>query len=189
MSVVEFNDSTTKTADVPTQIEVKGVKKGAPVTTGPLNGSPLRRAISLTLALCCATSPSGAAAESTKDGDLTTASVGKTRLTSSQITRLFSNVIDRGEVQDQRGVSAETHWYADGTFVSRWWKKARVGEEVKQQVTGRWRSERNLRCVTFSSDNNVDWSCSELWLLEDGRVLSLNPDGSAHGLHRLSTLK
>jgi hypothetical protein len=34
-----------------------------------------------------------------------------------------------------------------------------------------------------------DWSCAEVWLLDDGRVLSLNPDGSAHGLHRLSPLK
>ena len=46
--------------------------------------------------------------------------VGKTRLTSTEITRLFSDVIDRGEVQIDRGISAETHWHADGTFVSRW---------------------------------------------------------------------
>jgi hypothetical protein len=43
--------------------------------------------------------------------------------------------------------------------------------------------------VTFSTVNQSNWSCAEVWLLDDGRVLSLNPDGSMHGLHRLSPLK
>ena len=121
--------------------------------------------------------------------------VGKTRLTSTEITRLFSDVIDRGEVQNERGISAETHWHADGTFVSRWWTEANPANDandkgsVTQEVRGRWRAERDLRCVTFDSGAQPDWSCAELWLLDDGRVLSLNPDGSAHGLHRLSPLK
>ena len=121
--------------------------------------------------------------------------VGKTRLTSTEITRLFSEVIDRGEVQNERGISAETYWHADGTFVSRWWTKANPagdtgGKEVEtQEVRGRWRADHDLRCVTFDSGAQPDWSCAEVWLLDDGRVLSLNPDGSAHGLHRLSPLK
>ena len=61
-----------------------------------------------------------AAASINKEGP-TRDLVGKIRLTSTQITGLFSNVIDRGEVQDERVISAETHWHADGTFVSRWW--------------------------------------------------------------------
>ena len=124
--------------------------------------------------------------------------VGNTRLTSTEITRLFSDVIDRGEVQNERGISAETHWYADGTFVSRWWTTANPISDsrdktdkgaVTQEVTGRWRIERDLRCVAFDSGAPPDWSCAEVWLLDDGRILSLNPDGSAHGLHRLSPLK
>ena len=139
-----------------------------------------------------------AAAASIKEEGPTPDLVGKTRLTSTQITRLFSEVIDRGEVQNERGISAETHWHADGTFVSRWWTEANsTGDAdnksdegaVTQEVRGRWRTEHDLRCVTFDSGTQSDWSCAEVWLLDDGRVLSLNPDGSAHGLHRLSPLK
>ena len=135
------------------------------------------------------------AAASIKEEGPTPDLVGKTRLTSTEITRLFSDVIDRGEVQNDRGISAETHWHADGTFVSRWWTEANPANDangkgsVTQEVRGRWRTERDLRCVTFGSGTQPDWSCAEVWLLDDGRILSLNPDGSAHGLHRLSPLK
>ena len=142
-----------------------------------------------------------AAAEPIREKGLTRGPVSKTRLTSTEIARLFSDVLDRGEVQNQRGISAETHWHADGTFVSRWWTEGNPASDasdasdesikgaVKQEVTGRWRTEHDLRCVTFDSVTKPDWSCAEVWLLDDGRVLSLNPDGSAHGLHRLSPLK
>jgi len=79
--------------------------------------------------------------------------------------------------------------------VSRWWTEANPANDsndkgsVTQEVRGRWRAEHDLRCVTFDSVAQPDWSCAEVWLLDDGRVLSLNPDGSAHGLHRLSPLK
>ena len=136
-----------------------------------------------------------AGAESIGEEGLMSGLVGKTRLTSTEITRLFSEVIDRGEVQNERGISAETYWHADGTFVSRWWTKANPASDTggkgveTQEVRGRWRADRDLRCVTFDSETQPDWSCAEVWLLDDGRVLSLNPDGSAHGLHRLSPLK
>lgn len=136
-----------------------------------------------------------AAAEPIREKVLTSGPVGKTRLTGTEITRLFSDVLDRGEVQSQPGISAETHWHADGTFVSRWWTEGNSASDasdkgaVKQEVTGRWRTENGLRCVTFDSVTKPDWSCAEVWLLDNGRVLSLNPDGSAHGLHRLSPLK
>ena len=139
-----------------------------------------------------------AAAEPIREKGLTSGPVSKTRLTSTEITSLFSDVLDRGEVQNQRGISAETHWHADGTFVSRWWTEGNPSSDasdesikgaVKQEVTGRWRTEHGLRCVAFDSGTKPDWSCAEVWLLDDGRVLSLNPDGSAHGLHRLSPLK
>ena len=188
MSFVEFTDSTTKTAHTPTAI--KNVKKGALVATRHLSGSPLGWAIPLTLLLYFATSALGMEAESISEEELTSGPMGKTRLTTTQITNLFSDVIDRGEVQNQRGISAETHWHTDGTFVSQWSREASGdGGPIKRQVRGRWRVESNLRCVTFSTGNQPDWSCAEVWLLDDGRVLSLNPDGSIHGLHRLSPLK
>ena len=120
--------------------------------------------------------------------------VGKKRLTSTEIMRLFADVIDRGEVQNERGISAETHWHADGTFVSRWRSQENPATDANdsgavKKVTGRWRAEHDLRCVAFDSGTQPDWSCAEVWLLDDGRVLSLNPDGSAHGLHRLSPFK
>ena len=139
-----------------------------------------------------------AAAAAIKEESPTPDLVGKIRLTSIEITRLFSDVIDRGEVQNDRGISAETHWHADGTFVSRWWTDVNpsgdAGDKsdegaVTQEVRGRWRAEHDLRCVTFDSGAQPDWLCAEVWLLDDGRVLSLNPDRSAHGLHRLSPLK
>ena len=166
------------------------MKKGALVATRHLNGSPLGWAIPLTLLLYFATSALGMEAESISEEELTSRPMGKTQLTTAQITDLFSDVIDRGEVQNQRGISAETHWHADGTFVSQWTREANGdGDPIKRQVRGRWRVESNLRCVTFSTGNQPDWSCAEVWLLDDGRVLSLNPDGSIHGLHRLSPLK
>ena len=87
-----------------------------------------------------------AAAEPIGEKGLTSGPVSKTRLTSTEITRLFSDVLDRGEVQNQRGISAETHWHADGTFVSRWWTEGNPVSDasdkgaVKQEVTGRWRT-------------------------------------------------
>ena len=188
MSFVEFTDSTTKTAHTPTAI--KNVKKDALVATRHLNGPPLGWAIRLILVLCFASSALGMEAESISEEKLTSGPMGKTQLTTAQITDLFSDVIDRGEVQNQRGISAETHWHADGTFVSQWTREANGDDDpIKRHVRGRWRVESNLRCVTFSTGNQPDWSCAEVWLLDDGRVLSLNPDGSIHGLHRLSPLK
>ena len=188
MSFTELTDGTTKTAHTPTGI--KKVRKGAFVATRHITGAPLRRAIRLTLVLCFATPALGVEAESIREDELTSGPMGKTQLTTAEIADLFSDVIDRGEVQNQRGISAETHWHADGTFISHWWREARGGDNgIRRQVRGRWRVESNLRCVTFSTGNQSDWSCAEVWLLDDGRVLSLNPDGSMHGLHRLSPLK
>ena len=173
-------------------------KRGMVFKTRHISGSSLPRAIHLGFVFCGIAVALGATAASISEEVLTRDLVGKTRLTSTEITRLFSDVIDRGEVQSERGISAETHWHEDGTFVSRWWTEADPvsdardtsdKESVTQEVSGRWRTERDLRCVTFDSGTQPDWSCAEVWLLDDGRVLSLNPDGSVHGLHRLFPLK
>ena len=162
--------------------------------------SLLPRAIYLGFACCGVVVALGAAAESISEEELRSDLVGKKRLTSIQITGLFSDVIDRGEVQNRRGISAETHWHADGTFVSRWWTEASQSGvtsdlsggdagAVKQQVIGRWRTERDLRCVTFDSGTQPSWSCAEVWLLDNGRVLSLSPNGSVHGVHQIAPLE
>ena len=114
----------------------------------------------------------------------------QTKLTTAQIIDTFSNVIDRGEVQDQRGISAETHWYADGRFVSQWWQRSEGDPDSEpQSVAGRWRAENDLRCVAFAPISENAWSCAAVWRLEDGRYLSMNPDGSIHGLHVLTNFE
>ena len=111
----------------------------------------------------------------------------QTKLTTAQIIDTFSNVIDRGEVQDQRGIAAETHWYADGSFVSRWWQRSEGdADPVPQSVAGHWRAKNDLRCVAFAPVSENAWSCAAVRSLEDGRYLSMNPDGSIHGFHVLT---
>ncbi len=206
MSLIDVVNSNRKPADAHTSLGISvGItagtavaKRGMVFKTRHISGSSLPRAIHLGFVFCGIAVALGATAESISEEVLTRDFGGKTRLTSTEITRLFSDVIDRGEVQSERGISAETHWHTDGTFVSRWWTEADPASDardtsdkgsVTQEVTGRWRAERDLRCVTFDTGTQSDWSCAEVWLLDDGRILSLNPDGSAHGLHRLSPLK
>ena len=162
-----------------------------PPRAGVENGF-MRMTMRLSLILCCAATVLSADAQQTRQNETGAVYEGQTRLATDQITEMFSNVIDRGEVQDGRGISAETHCFADGTFVRRWWSEAHDASAegaVEHEVTGRWRTERDLRCVTFGFETQPDWSCAEVWLLADGLVLSLKPDGSVHGFHRLSPLK
>ena len=182
-------DFTTAIGGAETAVKIKRMSKGAYPPKTEVFRPSLRTSIRLSLVIFLMTLTTSVRAESVVESGLASDSVRKTRLTTGRITALFSNVIDRGEVQDGRGISAETYWYADGRFISRWWRGQRIDDAPKQQIRGHWRAERNLRCVTLSSAKPSDWSCAEVWLLEDGRVLSLNPDGSAHGLHRLSPLK
>ena len=176
------------------RVGIEVAKRGMVFKTRHTSGSSLPRAIHLSFVFFGMAVTLGAAAASISEEGLTDGLIGKTRLTSTQISGLFSDVIDRGEIQNERGISAETYWHADGTFVSRWWTQENPISDASdsgavKKVTGRWRAEHDLRCVTFDSGTQPDWSCAEVWLLDDGRVLSLNPDGSAHGLHWLSPLK
>ena len=206
MSLIDTAESGPQRSDVNTpfeftdgmRIEKQTDKRDALFNTRHISGLSLLTSICVGFAFLSMALVLDAAAEPIRKKGLTSGPVSKTRLTSTEITRLFSDVLDRGEVQNQRGISAETHWHADGTFVSRWWTEGNSASDtsdtsdkgaVKQEVTGRWRTENGLRCVTFDSVTKADWSCAEVWLLDDGRVLSFNPDGSAHGLHRLSPLK
>ena len=208
LSLIDAADSPTRSDDANISLGIAaGIGVGVEVAkrdmvfkTRHIFGSLLPRVIYLGFACCGVAMALGATTESISEEVLMGDLVGKTRLTSTQITGLFSDVIDRGEVQDQRGISAETYWHADGTFVSRWWTEASqsgvtsdlTGGDagaVKQQVTGRWRTERDLRCVTFDLGTQPSWSCAEVWLLGDGRVLSLTPNGRVHGVHQVAPLE
>ena len=180
-------------------IGVQGLQNGILFTARHGSSSSFMRATLVGFAFFVVSVVLDAAAESIREEGVTSDLVGKTRLTSSEITHLFSDVIDLGELRDQRGVKAETHWRADETFVSHWWTDASDSSDarydardkgsIKQEVTGRWRAERDLRCVIFDLGTLFDWSCAEVWLLDDGRILSFNPDGSVHGIHHIAPLE
>ena len=117
-----------------------------------------------------------------------------TALTSAEIRATFDNVIDNAEVLDSPGVSAETYWRASGTFETRWSSSQKSGE-----AKGLWRVQDDRRCVKLedsepstgtggeSAESGV-WRCGAILSLPDGRLLSLNPDGSPHGVHRLTPM-
>lgn len=113
-------------------------------------------------------------------------------LTSAEIRATFDNVIDNAEVLDSPGVSAETYWRASGTFETRWSSSQKSGE-----AKGLWRVQDNRRCVKLEdpepatggeSAESAVWRCGAILSLPDGRLLSLNPDGSPHGVHRLTPM-
>ena len=111
-------------------------------------------------------------------------------LSTAEIIVAFSDVLDEGRVQDQPGIHAETRWYATGHFETRWWRVSdAVENRVVNTVLGQWIARNDKRCVLISAAPQRDWECASLIFRADGLYLSLNPDGSPHGLHRLSALQ
>ncbi len=108
-----------------------------------------------------------------------------TRLTTGEIAQVFSGVRDDATVQDAAGTSAVNFWCADGTFTNAWSNGTRSGK-----VVGRWRAFNDERCVVITSGHpefeDVE-RCSPI-LRTGERYLSVNPDGSIHGVHTLSTI-
>ena len=114
----------------------------------------------------------------------------RTVLSTAEIIVAFSDVLDEGRVQDQPGIHAETRWYATGHFETRWWRVSDVVENrVVNTLLGQWIARNDQRCVLISAVPQRDWECASLIFRADGLYLSLNPDGSPHGLHRLSALQ
>lgn len=108
------------------------------------------------------------------------------QLSGEQIVRDFADVRDDAKVQDAAGTTAVNHWYADGRFVNRWSNGKDSGE-----VTGTWRVENNQRCVTIATglpEREGQESCGPVFQ-RGSDYLSFNPDGSIHGIHRLSPLR
>lgn len=109
------------------------------------------------------------------------------QLETSEILKTFSNTLDRGAVQNRKGISAETRWLSSGHFETRWWLHT-GGASKMNVISGRWRAENNKRCVLFDAAPENDWQCTPLFQRADGAIVSLNEDGSVHGIHQIAPL-
>jgi hypothetical protein len=108
-----------------------------------------------------------------------------TRLTTEEIVRVFSGARDDAMVQDAAGTSAVNYWCADGTFINTW-----SNEQDSGRVIGRWRAVNDERCVVIVS-GLPEYGAAERCgpILRDGeQYLSVNPDGSIHGVHTLAPM-
>lgn len=106
-------------------------------------------------------------------------------LSTQEIRERFSNVRDDAEVQDEAGSRAVNDWYADGRFIVRWRNQSGSGE-----VTGEWWAENDMRCITIQTglpEREGETACSPLYQRGDV-LISIEPDGSIHAIHRLSPL-
>ena len=110
------------------------------------------------------------------------------QLRTSEILETFSDRLDRGTVQSKSGISAETRWLSSGRFETRWWQG--TGEAPKiNVVSGRWKAENNERCVLFNGTSDGEWQCTPVFRRADGAIISLNEDGSVHGVHQILPLE
>lgn len=110
------------------------------------------------------------------------------QLSTSEILETFSDTLDRGVVQNEKGISAETRWLSSGRFQTRWWRE--TGEAPKiNVVSGRWKAENNERCVTFEGTSEGEWQCTPVFQSADGAIISLNDDGSVHGIHQIAPIE
>ena len=110
------------------------------------------------------------------------------QLSTTEILEAFSDTLDRGTVQSKRGISAETRWLSSGGFETRWWRE--TGEAPKLNVvSGRWKAVNNERCVLFQGAPAGEWQCTPVFRRADGAIISLNGDGSVHGVHQIAPLE
>ena len=133
---------------------------------------------------CLATSPS-ARAETNVPEAASEPDASAVQLSDEEILQAFANVRDDAIVQDAAGTRAVNRWHADGRFMSRWSNGTDSGE-----VTGTWRVENDLRCITISTglpQRVGQESCGPVFR-RGSKYLSINSDGSIHGVHTLSPL-
>ena len=110
------------------------------------------------------------------------------QLSTSEIIETFSNTLDRGVVKSKSGIFAETRWLSSGGFETRWWRE--TGEAPKiNVVSGRWKAENNERCVLLQGNSEGEWQCTPVFKRADGAIISLNEDGSVHGIHQIAPLE
>ena len=111
--------------------------------------------------------------------------VGTDRLSTEEIRQVFANVRDDARVQDAAGTTAVNFWYADGSFTNAWSNQHGSGT-----VQGRWRAQDGKRCIVITAglpERIGKESCSRV-LRRGQEYLSLNPDGSIHGIHTLTPM-
>ncbi|PLW69704.1 hypothetical protein [Pseudohalioglobus lutimaris] len=107
------------------------------------------------------------------------------RLSTAAIKQRFADVCDKAEVQDAAGTRASNAWYADGSLVNRWSNGERSGT-----VTGQWYAEDGMRCVVILSGlpgAEGKKRCGPVYRV-GADYFSINPDGSVHGIHRLTPM-
>lgn len=111
--------------------------------------------------------------------------VDTVRLSTEKIRTVFANVRDDARVQDAVGTIAVNFWYADGSFTNAW-----SNEHGSGTVQGHWRAQDDKRCIVITAglaDRIGKESCSPV-LRRGKEYLSINPDGSIHGIHRLTPI-
>ena len=110
------------------------------------------------------------------------------QLSTSEIIETFSNTLDRGAVKSKSGIFAETRWLSSGGFETRWWQGTSEAPKINV-VSGRWKAENNERCVLFQGISDGEWQCTPVFRRTDGAIISLNGDGSVHGIHQILPLE
>ena len=110
------------------------------------------------------------------------------QLSTSEILETFSDTLDSGAVQSKSGISAETRWLSSGGFETRWWRETGAAPKINV-VSGRWKAENNERCVLFQGISDGEWQCTPVFRRTDGAIISLNGDGSVHGIHQILPLE
>ena len=140
----------------------------------------------ITMGLIMSVTPNGLIAEVGKYHEVKLAE--PIRLSTSEILETFSDTLDRGAVQTDDGIAAETRWLSSGGFETRWWRE--TGEAPKiNVVSGRWKAENNERCILFQGNSEGEWQCTPVFQRADGAIISLNEDGSVHGVHQVAPLE
>ncbi|EHQ56637.1 hypothetical protein OMB55_00003490 [gamma proteobacterium HIMB55] len=170
----------------PKQIDASertGAGSKAVTRTGVTNGMA---SVAIAMGLIMSVIPNGSIAEVGKHHEVNLAKA--VRLSTSEILKTFSDTLDRGAVQSKRGISAETRWLSSGGFESRWWRETGEGPKINV-VSGRWKAENNERCVLFQDAPVGEWQCTPVFRRADGAIISLNGDGSVHGVHQISPLE
>lgn len=130
--------------------------------------------------------PHGSIAEVGKDHEVNLAKA--VQLSTSEILETFSGTLDRGAVQTVDGIYAETRWLSSGAFETLWWRETGEAPEINV-VSGRWKTEDNERCVLFQGNSEGEWQCTPVFQRADGAIISLNGDGSVHGVHQIAPLE
>lgn len=138
------------------------------------------------LIAACAIQPGSGVKKASDSGDSNPIWHGFTRLSGDEISRVFSNVLDRATVVDGLGGAAINYWYQNGSFTSNWNAGDRSG-----QLSGSWFVKNAMRCVIIDSSptgaGNSQEMCGPIYWKE-GKYYSVNKQGLMHGIHILSNL-